>query len=159
MMASLTDLEGRLAGLGLDSPFPDVPAANALTKPIDIYRLHLASLIASTLECDVAAAYEAILTATDLTLADLAVVVPKLKPKDVKDIKEFAAELVQKVSATIIHLICVSVLNCDYDDLIAPFQTIATYLTSVCGSIPRWSSAPLLLLPEDPSSAYAAVHT
>ncbi|KAK8042834.1 arginyl-tRNA synthetase, partial [Apiospora phragmitis] len=80
-----------------ERPFPSVPAANALTKPIDIYRLHLASLIASTLECDVAAAYEAILTATDLTLADLAVVVPKLKPKDVKDIKAFAIELVQKL--------------------------------------------------------------
>ncbi|KAK8105354.1 hypothetical protein PG999_008713 [Apiospora kogelbergensis] len=104
-MASLTDLEGRLAGLGLDSPFPDVPAANALTKPIDIYRLHLASLIASTLECDVAAAYEAILTATDLTLADLAVVVPKLKPKDVKDIKEFAVELVQKLPTSPLYAV------------------------------------------------------
>ncbi|KAK6827680.1 hypothetical protein PG987_011021 [Apiospora arundinis] len=105
MMASLTDLEGRLAGLGLESPFPDVPAANALTKPIDIYRLHLASLIASTLECDVAAAYEAILTATDLTLADLAVVVPKLKPKDVKDIKEFAIELVQKLPTSPLYAV------------------------------------------------------
>ncbi|KAK8867762.1 Arginine--tRNA ligase [Apiospora arundinis] len=105
MMASLTDLEGRLAGLGLESPFPDIPAANALTKPIDIYRLHLASLIASTLECDVAAAYEAILTATDLTLADLAVVVPKLKPKDVKDIKEFAIELVQKLPTSPLYAV------------------------------------------------------
>ncbi|KAK7956012.1 arginyl-tRNA synthetase [Apiospora aurea] len=104
-MASLTELEGRLAGLGLDSPFPDVPAANALTKPIDIYRLHLASLIAATLECDVAAAYEAILTATDLTLADLAVVVPKLKPKDVKDIKEFAIELVQKLPTSPLYAV------------------------------------------------------
>ncbi|KAK7926971.1 arginyl-tRNA synthetase [Apiospora marii] len=104
-MASLTDLEGRLAGLGLESPFPDVPAANALTKPIDIYRLHLASLIATTLECDVAAAYEAILTATDLTLADLAVVVPKLKPKDVKDIKEFAIELVQKLPTSPLYAV------------------------------------------------------
>ncbi|KAK8060516.1 arginyl-tRNA synthetase [Apiospora saccharicola] len=104
-MASLTDLEGRLAGLGLDSPFPAVPAANALTKPIDIYRLHLASLIATTLECDVAAAYEAISTATDLTLADLAVVVPKLKPKDVKDIKEFAVELVQKLPTSPLYAV------------------------------------------------------
>ncbi|KAK8052172.1 hypothetical protein PG993_003557 [Apiospora rasikravindrae] len=104
-MASLTELEGRLAGLGLDSPFPDVPAANALTKPIDIYRLHLASLIAATLECDVSAAYEAILTATDLTLADLAVVVPKLKPKDVKDIKEFAIELVQKLPTSPLYAV------------------------------------------------------
>lgn len=110
-MASLTDLEGRLAGLGLESPFPDVPAANALTKPIDIYRLHLASLIATTLECDVAAAYEAILTATDLTLADLAVVVPKLKPKDVNDIKKFAIELVQK-ACVLCYCCCSNLLHC-----------------------------------------------
>lgn len=94
---TITELQSRLSGLGLESTFPEVPAADVLTKPLDIYRLHLASLLATTLECDVCAAYDAISSASDLSLSDLAVILPKLKPKDVADVKALAVDITKKV--------------------------------------------------------------
>lgn len=96
-MVTITELQSRLSGLGLESAFPEVPAADVLTKPLDIYRLHLASLLATTLECDVCSAYDAISSASDLSLSDLAVILPKLKPKDVADVKALAVDITKKL--------------------------------------------------------------
>lgn len=99
-MVTITELQSRLSGLGLESAFPEVPAADVLTKPLDIYRLHLASLLATTLGCDACAAYDAISSASDLSLSDLAVILPKLKPRDVADVKALAVDITKKVRAS-----------------------------------------------------------
>ena len=96
-MVTITELQSRLSGLGLDPTFPEVPAADVLTKPLDIYRLHLARHLATTLGCDACAVYDAISPASDLSLSDLAVILPKLKPKDVANVKALAIDIIKKV--------------------------------------------------------------
>jgi hypothetical protein len=93
-------LQTRLVGLGLNEPLAEVAAADIETKPIDIYRVHLASTLASIIGCDVSTAYEAMAVSADLDLADLTVILPKLKPKDVSDVKTWAFEVIKKVCVT-----------------------------------------------------------
>ncbi|KAI8649729.1 Arginine--tRNA ligase [Fusarium keratoplasticum] len=82
-MASLTmtmgELDSQLRNLGLESEVPEIPAADILAKPLDIFRSHLANLIASAVHCDVSSAYDSI---ADSSIADLEVIVPKLKLMD-----------------------------------------------------------------------------
>ena len=94
---NLSALETQLGSLGLESPLPELPATDVLTKPLDIYRSHLASLVATAADCDVAVAYKAITLSTDISLGDMAVILPRLKAK-ADDLADFAMEITQKVS-------------------------------------------------------------
>ncbi|KAI5457172.1 arginyl-tRNA synthetase [Mariannaea sp. PMI_226] len=82
-MTSLTmtvgDLSSQLSTLGLEAEVPDIPAADILTKPLDIFRSHLANLVAAAAQCDISSAFDSI---TDSLMADLEVIVPKLKLTD-----------------------------------------------------------------------------
>lgn len=91
------NLQARLAGLGINEPLPEIAAADVQTKPIDIYRLHFASTLASIIGCDVSAAYNAMAGSSDLDLADLTIILPKLKPKEVTDVKAWAFDIIKKV--------------------------------------------------------------
>ncbi|KAG5789923.1 hypothetical protein H9Q69_011006 [Fusarium xylarioides] len=82
-MASLTmttaELGSQLAMLGLKSDVPEIPSADILAKPLDVFRSHLADLIASAVNCDASSAYDAI---ADSSMGDLELIVPKLKLGD-----------------------------------------------------------------------------
>jgi arginyl-tRNA synthetase len=93
---STSQLQVRLGELVLNSAEPDVPAADVSTKPLDIYRIHLARLVASTVGCEVALAFEAIASTNDSSIADLTLVLPKLRLKDV-DVKTYAFDIIKKV--------------------------------------------------------------
>lgn len=79
-MATLTlaGLEELLGGLGLATPLPHFPAADVLTKPLDIGRIYLADILCSLVECDAKNAYSSIQWPGDIWNGDLAVVLPKL---------------------------------------------------------------------------------
>ena len=49
---TLAELETLLGHLGLETPVPQLDAANVLAKPVDIYRAYLASLVATALRAD-----------------------------------------------------------------------------------------------------------
>ncbi|EFX00441.1 arginyl-tRNA synthetase [Grosmannia clavigera kw1407] len=78
-MATIANLEGLLAGIGLETPVPQYQAADILAKPIDIYRSYLAAFLSSALTLDAAMVYEAINVTSDVSRSDLDVVIPRLK--------------------------------------------------------------------------------
>lgn len=82
-MASLTmtvgELSSQLSSIGLESDVPDIPGADILAKPLDIFRSHLANLIASAVHCDLDSAYGAI---ADSSMGDFDVIAPKLRLMD-----------------------------------------------------------------------------
>lgn len=89
---TMPELSARLGHLGLNSDMPDIPAADLLVKPLDIFRSHLANLVSTTFGCDILLAYDSIRLSNDLSQGDLELVVPKLKLKDVE-----ASDVLQKV--------------------------------------------------------------
>jgi len=93
---NMAALETRLGSLGLDAPLPQIPVVDVLRKPLDIYRAHLASLLAAAVGCDVSVAYAAITSSTDITLGDLAVILPRLK-LPAADFESLAFEVTSKV--------------------------------------------------------------
>ena len=94
--SNMNALETRLGSLGLDAPLPEIPVVDVLTRPLDIYRAHLASLLAATLGCDVMVAYAAIMSTTDITLGDLSVVLPRLRLQ-AADLNSLAIDVTSKV--------------------------------------------------------------
>lgn len=115
---STTTLEGvsaLLATIGAD-PIPSIPkaAAHPLARPVDIYRLYLAEILAKAAGCDAAVAYDSLQVPGTAANGDLVLPVPRLRlPKGVKP-AEKAAEiaaafpdahlLFKKVVANGIHL-------------------------------------------------------
>lgn len=89
---TVPELRTHLAHLGLESQMPEIPAADVLVKPLDIFRSHLAYLVASALGCDVSLAYDSIRLSNDLSQGDLEVVLPKLKLENLEP-----GDVVQKV--------------------------------------------------------------
>lgn len=86
---SLTGLEARLAGLGLDVPIPIFTGADVLNKPLDIARSYLADTLGKLADCNAAAAHGAIAWPNNIDNGDLVVILPKLthachgtKPKE-----------------------------------------------------------------------------
>lgn len=83
---SLTGLEARLAGLGLNVPIPTFAGADVLNKPLDIARSYLADILRKSAVCDAAAAPGAIAWPNNIDNGDLVVILPKLthgtKPKE-----------------------------------------------------------------------------
>jgi arginyl-tRNA synthetase len=81
---TMTELSSQLAHLGLRADMPEIPAANMLVKPLDIFRSHLANLLSSALGCDISLAYESIGLLNDASQGDLEVIVPRLRLKDME---------------------------------------------------------------------------
>lgn len=93
---NMTALETRLGSLGLDTPLPEISVVDVLTRPLDIYRAHLASLLAAALDCDISVAYAAIASSTDITLGDLSVVLPRLRLQTA-DLANLAVDVTSKL--------------------------------------------------------------
>ena len=94
--ASLLELEHLLGDMGLETPVPQCSGTDVLAKPIDIYRSYLASLVAGALNSSPSIIYEAIHSTTDISLGDLAVVLPRLKLNK-EEMKSLPLELKTKV--------------------------------------------------------------
>lgn len=88
-------LERCLSALNLASPLPNVATADMLANPLDLCRVHLAGILAKTLDCDIEAAYKSIQWPNNIFNGDLAVVLPKLRPGSKADV--IATELLKKV--------------------------------------------------------------
>ena len=87
-------LHALLNRLGVEDPVHTFPLADLLTRPFDIYRLHLAEVLVHLTECEPHVAYESIQEPNDF--GDLEVVIPRLRLKG-SNPKELASELGQKV--------------------------------------------------------------
>lgn len=98
---NMSALEAQLGSLGLDSPLPELSTVDILTKPLDIYRAHLASLVATAVGCDVSDAYKAI-TSSDFSLGDLAVILPRLR-STTGESGNLAVEITHKVRFFAFH--------------------------------------------------------
>jgi hypothetical protein len=77
--ATIVELEHQLGSLGLNTPLPQFKDTSVLSNPIDIYRSHLAVWLTGVLSPDSGSIFDAIHASSDLSLSDLAVILPKLK--------------------------------------------------------------------------------
>ncbi len=76
---AIVELEALLSDFGLETPIPKFADADVLAKPVDIYRAYLASLLAEHLGLDACTIYEALHSPIDISLGDLAVILPRLR--------------------------------------------------------------------------------
>ncbi|OCT47696.1 Arginine--tRNA ligase, cytoplasmic [Cladophialophora carrionii] len=90
-----------LNGLGVEDPGNSFPSADVLTRPLDIYRAHLAEVLVKLTGCEPQVAYDSIQEPNDY--GDLEVVVPRLRLKG-SDPKELALSLAEKPFEDGIHL-------------------------------------------------------
>jgi arginyl-tRNA synthetase len=95
-MATLTQpgLETLLESIGLETPVPAFDSADALVKPVDIYRSYLADTAARLLECDRSVAFEAVQASNHKDNGDLTLILAKLGFKG----KDIASDALKKVS-------------------------------------------------------------
>ena len=92
----MEELTVKLSRLGIQSPLPQLPGANPIANPIDIYRSYLTEFLVSTADVEAQTAYPAIQWAKTLDKGDLVLAVPQLRIKNIKP-TELAAGLVGKV--------------------------------------------------------------
>ncbi|EXJ59904.1 hypothetical protein A1O7_04051 [Cladophialophora yegresii CBS 114405] len=90
-------LQVLLDGLGVDDTGRSFPAADVLTRPLDIYRTHLAQVLVKLTDCEPQLAYDSIQEPNDY--GDLEVVIPRLRLKG-SDPKELALNLAEKFPET-----------------------------------------------------------
>jgi len=115
-MSTLTNdgLNALLSQLGAD-PIPEIPgdAAHLLSRPIDIYRVCLANILARLIGCDASLVYESLQSPTTTANGDLVLPVPRLRLKGKKPVDQCADleatfpehhPLFSKPKATGIHL-------------------------------------------------------
>lgn len=112
---TLDGLSALLAGMGA-SPIPPVHESlpiHMLSRPIDIYRVYLAEILAKLADCEVTLAYDSIQSPNTLPHGDLTLPVPRLRLKGKKPgdmCVDFASTfpddhpLFQKPTARGIHL-------------------------------------------------------
>lgn len=96
-MATLTlaGLEEFLGRLNLKTPIPKFPAADVLTRPLDIGRTYFSDILCSLVECDASNTYNSIQWPGDINNGDLAVILPKLNHGVKLDF--LASDIMQKV--------------------------------------------------------------
>ena len=90
-------LQALLNKLGVESFVTTFPSTDLLTRPLDIYRSHLADILVQLTACNPQVAYDSIQEPNDY--GDLEVVIPKLRLKG-SNPKELAVELAEKVCLT-----------------------------------------------------------
>ncbi|ETI25270.1 arginine-tRNA ligase [Cladophialophora carrionii CBS 160.54] len=90
-------LQVLLNGLGVEDSGNPFPSADVLTRPLDIYRAHLAEVLVKLTDCEPQVAYDSIQEPNDY--GDLEVVVPRLRLKG-SDPKELALSLAEKFPET-----------------------------------------------------------
>ncbi|KIW69376.1 arginine-tRNA ligase [Phialophora macrospora] len=83
--------------LGMEDSGNSFPPADVLTRPLDIYRAHLADILVQLTDCEPQVAYDSIQEPNDY--GDLEVVIPRLRLKG-SDPKELAFDLAQKFPET-----------------------------------------------------------
>lgn len=89
---TLDDLGALLQGFGTN-PLPTIQGlsdACVLSRPIDIYRVYLADILAKLAGCEPALAYDAIQTSSTLSNGDLTIPVPRLRLKGKKPVDQCA---------------------------------------------------------------------
>jgi arginyl-tRNA synthetase len=99
----MTQLTEELESLQLDSNVHDIPAADLRSKPLDIYRTHLARHLAEVLQCDASLAYETISFPREGVPGDLEVTLARLKLKNA-NLKELAADVTKKACALFYYM-------------------------------------------------------
>ncbi|KAH8734455.1 hypothetical protein BGZ61DRAFT_442578 [Ilyonectria robusta] len=108
-MACLTStpqgLEALLQGLRLD-PLPQYASNDALTKPVEIWRSYFAKFLSTVVDCDEAVIQEAISSTTETSLGDLALILPRLKLKDIDNngLKTLAFEIGHRLPSSPLFL-------------------------------------------------------
>ncbi|KAF2665909.1 arginyl-tRNA synthetase [Microthyrium microscopicum] len=102
-MATLTisGLEQLLAGLDLVTPIPTCTDANPLNNPMDIYRSYVADIVQKAVGCERSVAFKSIQCPQNIYNGDLAIILPRLGPKDKANVLAF--EIAEKVSSDLIH--------------------------------------------------------
>jgi arginyl-tRNA synthetase len=88
-------LEQSVASLGLDVPIPGLNASEAVANPLNFYRAYLARVLTEIADCDLDSASKAIQWPNNIDNGDLAVILPKLRPR--AKAQEVAFELIDKV--------------------------------------------------------------
>jgi arginyl-tRNA synthetase len=103
-MATLSSdgLQALLGGVGVESPIPPFLLADLQSSPMGIYVSYLAEILVQLTECEPQVAYQSIQWPNDL--GDLAVVLPRLRLKDV-DPNDLAVELKKRVGLDV-HFSC-----------------------------------------------------
>ncbi|KAI1344516.1 arginyl-tRNA synthetase [Xylariaceae sp. FL0016] len=79
---SITGLEELLGRLGLATPFPALSFAQALSRPMGIYRAFIADTAARILGCDIAVPWDAVQSSASKVDGDFALTLPKLRLGD-----------------------------------------------------------------------------
>lgn len=94
---SIGGLQERMRHVGIETTFAQLPDSNPLTRPIDIYRVSLATKIASIINNDASVAYNALHSCASLELGDLVLTLPQLRVRDVGT-AELSREIAKNVS-------------------------------------------------------------
>ena len=102
---SLDELQNLLGNLGLSDRVPEFPHTDITRSPLEIFHCYLADIIVRLTGCEAEVAYQAVLRSNDVSHGDLAVVVPKLRLKDVVP-TDYVLNLMQRVMNTL----CAAVL-------------------------------------------------
>jgi hypothetical protein len=89
--STVDELSLQLSRLGVEDELPHVNGTDVLARPMDIFRSHLAGLLATALQCDIDLAYSA---TSESAQSDLEVRIPKLKLANAED----PSEVLHKVS-------------------------------------------------------------
>ncbi|KAF2868212.1 hypothetical protein BDV95DRAFT_610183 [Massariosphaeria phaeospora] len=91
---SIDDISATLKTIGLDT-VPQQPNTYPALNPFDIYRSHVAELVAQVIGVEASKIYPALQTTTKTDYGDLQLAVPALRIKG-KDMKEFTKEIAEK---------------------------------------------------------------
>ncbi len=92
-----SELRALLSELSLEQTLPSFAGVNVLTKPTDLYRSYLATIVHSLVEdIDPDAAYGSIQLSSTLDNGDLAIVVPRLRQAEIPA-EALAADLIRRV--------------------------------------------------------------
>lgn len=95
-MAETQELAQKLSGLGLSEPLTSFPNSYPDVNPVDIYRTHIATLLAKVTGVDAAIIYPVLQWTLTLDKGDLILPVPALRIKGKKP-QELAAEWIENV--------------------------------------------------------------
>jgi hypothetical protein len=133
---SLSELEGALQTLSLDTPLPQYKDSDVLNNPLDLYRSYLAKLLCSLVDCEPSIACRCINWPNNIFNGDLTVVLPKLRPN--VNPNESGTELLKKVGILFFGLFANDLHRADSSN---SFQTITyfSYFLSWMASISEFS--------------------
>jgi len=92
-----TELAREFASLQLGASAKITPKVDIQSKPLDLYRAHLAKLVSDAVSCDAALVYDAISFPREGATGDFEVMLARLRLKGV-DLKTLAVDIAKKAS-------------------------------------------------------------